>query len=193
MISYISGKILTTSAEYVVVVVNNIGYKVSVPLHNLIEGADVSLFLHTHYNQENGSQLWGFFTVEELKMFEQLLQVNGVGPKTAALLVYDLGISKIVQAISSEQPKELKVPGIGAKTSERIIIDMRDKISQFGQSTATGEKPTKKNMPYYDSIISTLENLGYQNSTAVEMYHLANITEELTLSEAIKKALSAGK
>jgi len=190
MIAYLSGTVLDAQADNIILLVGAIGYKVSLPHNSVLTGSVLNLYTHTHQNQDSAPQLWGFYKIEELTLFELLLQVSGVGPKTAALLVHDLGITKVVEAITTATPSGLKVPGIGAKTAERMIIDLRDKLVAFSGYVSSGG--ISKNQ-HYDSIISTLENLGYTHKEADQMYVAAKIPTDSTLSEAIKQTLNSNK
>lgn len=189
MIAYLTGKVLDTQPDSVIILVGSIGYKVNLPHNSLLPETELSLFIYTHHNQDNGGQLWGFYQAIELRLFELLLQVNGVGPKTAALLIHDLGIAKVVEAVTAENPAGLKVPGIGAKTAERMIIDLRDKLAGFAGYVSS----TSGRNQNYELILSALENLGYTRKLAEEMHAAANIPAEADLSTAIKMVLNTNR
>lgn len=188
MISFLQGKIRLSQANHLIIQVGGVGYKVQLPLNSLLEGSDVELFIYTHFNQDSGQQLWGFYDANQLKLFEQLVQVNGVGPKTAALLVHMLGVEKVISAINSSDAGGLKVPGIGSKTAERILIDLRGKVgeSSVGGSVVVGGVDSKLK----SDVVGALENLGYSSKLAEAMFSNAKIDNTMNTAEAIKAALA---
>ena len=177
MIAQLRGIVARSAGNYVVLDVNGVGYKVNVPL-TVIEGlppADQTLTLITHTQvREDDISLFGFLDESELKVFELLLTVSGVGPKVALGLLSALTANDLAQAISSDDVRTLtKVPGVGAKTAQRMVLELKEKILQFGFEQRVGKiaiaGPVKKlegNAALLDDAVSALINLGYNKPEA---------------------------
>ena len=166
MIGFLSGKIKFNGDGYLIVDVGGVGYKVEMGGGGFIEGDPIELFIYTHVREQE-LRLFGFKTSDELSLFEKLLSVPGVGPKTALALITELGVSGIVEAIKLDNPVGLKVSGIGAKTSEKIIIDLKDKV---GDKVYTTRKSavTSGNMDLYNESIEALMVLGFKKNEVEE-------------------------
>ncbi|MCR5743538.1 MAG: Holliday junction branch migration protein RuvA [Lachnospiraceae bacterium] len=132
MISSIHGKIIYADAGFVIVECAGVGYKVNVPKDLVMTyGIDDEILLYTYlqFSEQNGFALYGFLTVSEEKMFEQLLGVNSVGAKVAMSILSAMGVNGIASAIASNDAKMITaVQGVGAKTASKIILELRDKI-----------------------------------------------------------------
>lgn len=168
MIGYLKGSIIAVSQGRIIINCNGVGYQVEVGVEKntfLIED-EVELFIYTNV-RENEISLFGFETEEELRIFELLIGVNGVGPKAGISIVAELGVSQVVRSIVSNNTEDLeKVTGIGRKTSRKIILDLADKIKDYGfgiESAGTKEKKvsdeTEKKL---EEVGVALSNLGYQ-------------------------------
>lgn len=155
MIASISGQIKSKSGNYVVVEVNGIGYKVFVPLtyfDTLEENQTVSLFTHQHI-REDILDLFGFVSEQELSLFEKLLTVSSVGPKSALAIMSIAKAQQLEEAILAEDLDFLtSVSGVGKKTAQRIILELKSKIVDKGDKTITGQDR---------EVIEGLVNLGY--------------------------------
>src|SRR3972149_7503346 len=130
MIAKLTGKVSDQFVNYLIIEVGGVGYKVegSFPLFDA--SGQTTLFIHTHV-RENEIRLFGFMDFQQLQLFEELLTVSGVGPKIALVLINNLGISTIVNAIQTAKPESLKSPGVGLKTAQRIVIDLKSKVDIF--------------------------------------------------------------
>ncbi|MGE5297983.1 MAG: Holliday junction branch migration protein RuvA [Acidobacteriaceae bacterium] len=163
MIGSISGKIKYKSANYVIVETSGIGYKVFVPqslLFSLKLAQPIDLVIHT-YVREDQLTLFGFLTLEELEFFEMLLTVSGVGPKSALGIMSLESVSMIKSAIVSEDPSVFtKVSGIGRKTAERVIVELKEKVRTETDSVGAAKEHTDA----LDALIS----LGYSQQQARE-------------------------
>ncbi len=178
--------------------VNGVGYKVNVPLtviENLPEPTEsLTLVVHTQVREDDIS-LFGFINEVELRVFELLLTVSGVGPKVALGLLSALTADDLAQAISSDDVRTLtKVPGVGAKTAQRMVLELKEKIAQFGferrvdkLSTTGTVKKREGNDALLDDAISALINLGYNKPEAQRAADMA-IAEMLTTNPAPKFA-----
>lgn len=161
MIYSLRGVIQELTPTNVVIDVNGIGYYVGVSLQtsqNLVQGSEVLLYTQ-QIIREDAHLLFGFFSKEEKEMFNLLISVNGVGPVSALILLSSLSLSEASNAILSGNSALIqKVKGIGAKTAERIIIDLRDKVGIFGSSE---EKLSNyADNKYKNEALSALEVLG---------------------------------
>lgn len=169
MIASIQGTISATGKDFVVVVTGGIGFKVFVP-HSTMDRIDPSeeTFLHTTMIvREDSLTLYGFATSSEREVFDILLTVNGVGPKLALAILSSLSLDSLRNAIVSERAEILtRVPGIGNKTAQRILIELKDKL-KFGQDTA----PVGGFDDINTDVIDALVALGYsivEAQTAVQ-------------------------
>ncbi len=128
MISFLIGDVLFTDAESICLFANGIGWNINVadPL-SYVEGSQYSLYCYTHYTQDQSS-LWGVSSLEELMMLRKLVSVPGVGPRTATLLLSLKGVAQIKKSIEEGDLPSLKVKGLGEKTLQKIILELRGKI-----------------------------------------------------------------
>lgn len=197
MYAYFIGKIAYMQADSVVMEVNNIGYNIkvsAVTVQNLSHmSGDVKLYTYT-YVKEDALSLFGFLTKEELELFKMMITVNGIGPKGALAILSTMSVDTLRFAILSGDAKSIaKAPGIGAKTAERLIIDLKDKINaedvfaiEKGEAVTgvvTAELPAKK------EAIEALTALGYSATDAVKAVNMIDCTEDTTTEEILKAAL----
>lgn len=181
MIAYLSGKILTKTEKELIVMVSDVGYAVFVPrsfLEKYNEGQNIQLHIHTHVREDELS-LYGFATQEAWRLFKLLLTVSGVGPKSA-LEILNSPENQIKQAIAKKDSAWLtRIPGIGTKTAQRIIIDLHGKVAheKFEEPLTT--------TPSQDDLIQALISLGYPRHHVVE--GLKKIPAEISGEEAIIK------
>ncbi len=175
MIAYLSGKLLARQAASVIVDVNGVGYEVSIPLSTFYDleepGAAVQLSIYTQV-REDAIQLYGFKTPREREIFVTLLTVNGVGPKLALAMLSGLSPDELISAIRSGDLARLtRLPGVGRKTAERLVLELRDKIATLatpGLEGAVGVTPTPATPAdaLREDALSALLNLGYQRAAA---------------------------
>jgi len=188
MISYLKGHILIKKPKYLILSVNNIGYQIFVSektLLGLSEGQEVSLYTHQHIT-ENSQELYGFTTLPELELFKNLIAISGVGPKSALGVMTSASVEDIIQAILSEDPALLRtVSGIGPKTAERIVVELKSKIGRLGKEMNLKDISAA---PRDIEVIEALLGLGYSRKEVLEIIKQvpANVTDT---SERIKGAL----
>jgi Holliday junction DNA helicase RuvA len=149
-----------------VVDVNGVGYEVAISIPTFSElpsaGGEVSLHIHTHV-REDALALYGFLRAQEKQLFERLIAVSGIGPKLAITVLSGMQAEKMVAAIRGNDIAALtKIPGIGKKTAERMVLELRDKLESFGVAAAV----VSKHSPVEEDVLSALTNLGYQRATA---------------------------
>ncbi len=174
MIAYLSGKLIEKEANTVIVDVNGVGYDVMIPLSTFYDlgeiGEDVSLRIFT-YVREDTLQLFGFKTIRERELFLLLISVSGIGPKSAITALSGMSADEIIGAIRSNNLARLNsIPGVGKKTAERLVIELRDKIVKL--SAVASEEMKLEGIPQvsgdlvYDDALSALTNLGYHYNAA---------------------------
>ncbi len=187
MISYLKGIILFKNPNSLVINVNGIGYEVFVSINilsNYNPGSQIEIFTY-HNIKEDAQDLFGFKTADELGLFKKLITVSGVGPKTAMSFFSVSNINEIENAIANEDITFItRIPGIGKKTAERIVLELKNKISA---SLSPSGKPIR---PADNDVIDALVGLGYNLSQAREAVAAVPDGTEKT-EEKIKAALKA--
>lgn len=191
MIGLLRGQILKTDFRGVLLDVSGVGYNVQLPLTDL--GAmqlqqEATLFIHTHV-REDAFNLYGFVAEESLKLFELLISISGVGPRMGLGFLSGMSAQEIQSAIIAGDVGRLtKIPGVGKKTAERIVLELKDKIKKLAPMTdvrlGSGEV-------LWDDLSSALLNLGYKKAQvdkAIEKTRAQNLSE-LSLSQLLKEAL----
>jgi Holliday junction DNA helicase RuvA len=185
MIGSIKGKITQKAASYIIVETSGVGYKVFLPqvlLLSLKVGQDLSLVIHT-YVREDQLTLFGFQTLPDLEFFEMLLTVSGVGPKSALGIMSLASTDMIKSAIVSEDPSVFtKVSGIGRKTAERVIVELKSKL----KDEASAMPVAKEHSDAMDALIA----LGYKEQEARDALKTVPADTE-TIQDKIKIALRA--
>ncbi|SMB95731.1 Holliday junction DNA helicase subunit RuvA [Desulfonispora thiosulfatigenes DSM 11270] len=169
MISYLNGKIIKKELNSSIIVVNNIGYEVFMPnyLMDKIKIDDlIEIYTYIHIREDNW-QLYGFSTWEEKDYFTLLLNVSGIGPRVALGIVSNSTINQLNSAIQIENIAYLtKLPGVGKKTAQRMILELKEKINQI---TITEETTLPMNN-YNNGVIEALLALGYQMTEVDKIY-----------------------
>lgn len=168
MIGFIKGKIIYKDINSLIIENNGIGYRVEGCNINANEGNEIEVFVST-YMRENELKLFGFNSQIDLKIFELLIEVNGVGPKAALLLLGSLGSKKIIDAINFNKPEFLKVKGVGQKTSYKIILELSNKIKKYNlfSNTKTNEDEKVYDFELDQKIVDAKEaliSLGFKEN-----------------------------
>lgn len=191
MIAYLKGKLVIKSVDYIVIDVQGIGYKVymsKTAIDKLEEEKEIKIYTYLKVREDDIS-LFGFNTLEELNMFELLISVGGIGAKSAIVILSNITPSKFALAVITSDVNTLKkLQGIGPKTAQRIILELKDKIKteeaiENQENTIKQEKQIQEDM---EEIIQALQVLGYRR------YEINNILpkiKEETLEDRIKEAL----
>src|SRR6266550_8148404 len=178
MIANLSGTLLSKHATSVIVDVGGVGYEAAIPLSTFYElgepGSPVQLRIYTHV-REDTLQLYGFRTARERELFLQLISVSGVGPGLAIKLLSGMNADEMIASIRTNNLGRLvSIPGVGRKTAERLVVDLRDKIGalsspaleeEFAAKATAHGQPTSQDSMRNDAL-SALTNLGYQKSPA---------------------------
>lgn len=171
MIAHIRGSLIHKSTESVVIDVNGVGYEVFIPLSTFYKLPDLnqelSLKVHTHV-KEDALQLYGFLSIEEKEAFQMLITISGVGPKLARNILSGIPVADLVSAIANGDKARLSlIPGIGTKSAERLIVELRDKVKNLSKiDEKKPEAPSKDALA--SDVVSALENLGYKTALAEE-------------------------
>lgn len=190
MIAHINGRLVEKTATYVVIECSGVGYQLSISLNTYSKlGEGESCKLHTEFIvREDAQLLYGFKELSEKRLFQLLISVSGVGPATAMLVLSSAEAEEIQQAILSENAAWFKgVKGIGPKSAQRIIIDLKDKISKenIGANISVSLNNTIK-----DEALSALVNLGFQKNQAEKfIVKILKENNELKVEDVIKQAL----
>ena len=194
MFAYIKGKLAIKSTDYVVIDVGGVGYKIFAPISTINKLGEIGseAMVHTHYHvREDNISLYGFATAEELRMFELLIGVSGVGAKSANTILANISPSKFALSVITNDVKELtKLPGIGAKSAQRIILELKDKL-KTEESISAGDVITETIQVGNDNLseaIAALQVLGYPQREAAKAVASVN-AEGLSVEDIIKKAL----
>ena len=193
MFAYIKGILEQKSNNYVVIDVGGIGYKIFMATKAIEALGEIGeiVKVHTHYYvREDNISLYGFNTNEELRMFELLLQVSGIGAKSAIAMLSEISPSSFALAVISDDISQLvKIPGIGKKTAARIVLELKDKLKTEEAITQTEEvKLSISNEEETSEAIAALQVLGYTKREIEKA--LENVdTKNLQLEEIIKQGL----
>lgn len=169
MIAQLKGELARTEADYVVIDVNGVGYKVHLPLSIMAQlppvGNPTQLLIHTAV-KEDSITLYGFIDDSEQKLFELLLTVNGVGPKSALNILSVIPVEQIVGAVSSDDHRLLsRVPGVGTKTAQRIVLDLKEKV-QGWEIASRGVGLVEPGQRAAQDAVEGLIGLGYKRDDA---------------------------
>lgn len=199
MISYIRGILSEVSEDGIVVETGNIGYEIRVPVSVLEKlpslGSEIKIYTYMQV-REDGISLFGFLGKADLSMFRQLLGVNGIGPKGALGVLSVLSPDSLRMAIISGDAKAIaKAPGIGSKTAQRVILDLKDKVSLEEVLYGGGTPEIGAAVPKAAAIgpekeaIEALTALGYSPMEAARAVRRVEITSEMTAEDILKQSL----
>ena len=194
MFAYIKGKLEIKANDYIVIDVMGIGYKIymSPSAIDTLEEIGQTIKVHTHYHvREDNISLYGFKTLEELRMFELLITTSGIGAKSAITILSNITPSSFALAIiSNDTSKLVKIPGIGAKTAARIVLELKDKLKQTEQieGEAIDIKNTIEDNSKVEEAKSALQVLGYNSKEIMKVFEKLELSS-LSVEEIIKNAL----
>ena len=167
MIGFLTGKVLASSPEVVLLDVGGVGYEVHVPLSTYYEiekaesGAAVGLHIRTHL-RDDALTLFGFWTEREKLVFDHLLGVGGIGPKLARVILSGLSTEDLLAALAAGDIARLSTtPGVGKKTAERMVVELRDKVQTLAAELSVEPRPSTD-----DDLVMALVSLGYRKRDA---------------------------
>ena len=201
MIAYLTGTLLVKHATSVIVDVGGIGYEVTIPLSTFYEleevGSNVQLRIYTHV-REDALQLYGFKSTRERELFTRLISVSGIGPKLGITLLSGMSADEMIAAIRNNNLARLTlIPGVGRKTAERLVVELRDKIASLAAVAVEDEggvpaQPSEIMIEdaVHSDALSALINLGYQRSSAEKAITAAlNEGGEITVESILRRSL----
>jgi len=181
MIALLRGRLLEKHPNQIILETAGVGYDVLIPISTFSAlpdaGAEVQLRIYTHV-REDALALFGFLTAEEKTIFERLISVSGIGPKLAITVLSGLATPDLVSAIRNGQVDQLvRIPGVGKKTAERIVLELKDKLEGVGAgaATAVAEKPAARLSALEQDVLSALLNLGCKTPAAEAAVRQAKI------------------
>lgn len=197
MIGRLSGIVLEKQPPQILIDVNGVGYECQAPMNTIYHMPEVGgkVVLHTHLSiSENAHTLFAFYSLEERKLFRELIKVNGVGPKLALTILSGMSAIEFVQHVHHEDVTTLvKIPGIGKKTAERLVVEMKDKLkdwdvgSQPEQKTSASQSNNQNNDNVKEAI-SALVALGYKPTDASKAISQVD-DDNLSAAKLIRLAL----
>lgn len=197
MIAYLSGKLLEKQTNTVIIDVGGVGYEVSIPLSTFYElgeiGSDVQLRIYT-YVREDAIQLFGFKTNRERELYLRLLSVQGIGAKSGITMLSGMSADEIIMAIRTDDLARLtSIPGVGRKTAERLVIELRDKVGELASAGSSPLDAAPSALPadaVFEDALSALINLGYQRNAAEKaVKQAAQEGTEMSVQKLLRRSL----
>lgn len=187
MIGRLSGKLIEKQPPQIIVDVQGLGYELDVPMSTFynLPGLGESITLFTHLVvREDAHLLYGFGSDDERRAFRQLLKISGVGPKLALSVLSGLSVADLAQTVAMQETGRLtKIPGVGKKTAERLVLELRDKLDHAPNASSS---PALQKTSTAD-VLNALLALGYNDREA--QWALKQIPNDLSVSESIRQAL----
>ena len=201
MIAYIKGEVAWIEEERIVLESGNIGYNIMMPASSFdtqdLVGKEVKIYTHLNV-REDAMQLYGFLNLDELKTFRLLLGVNGIGPKAALGILSGLTTDELRFAVLSDDVKTIsKVPGIGKKTAQKLILELKDKIDleevfetkQEHARETEGKMESKEENAAKKDAVDALTALGYSSTEALRAVRQTGVTQDMDVETILKLAL----
>jgi holliday junction DNA helicase RuvA len=198
LIAQLSGKLIHKQPNTVIIDVGGVGYEATIPVSTFYElgepGTQVSLKIHTHV-REDLIQLYGFWTTREKELFSKLTSVSGVGPKLAITMLSGMPAVELIQAITSNDLLRLTaMPGVGRKTAERVVLELRDKLAVLSAAEREAEHVSVdtalSGLVVRDDTVAALMSLGYPKAMAERAVSDAIREEgERTIEAVLKRSL----
>ncbi len=191
MIAWLKGELLEKQVPTLLINVNGVGYELEAPMSTFYElpsvGETATIFVHMVV-REDAQLLFGFTSKQQREMFRSLIRVNGVGPKVALAVLSTLSAQELMQCMANEDVAQLcRVPGIGKKTAQRLVVEMKDRLEkEFGEvalESSAGESHASNTRDAVDALVA----LGYKNADASRV--VKTFDASLTSEELIRKAL----
>jgi Holliday junction DNA helicase RuvA len=190
MIAHLRGRLIARHPNQAIVEACGVGYDVNISVATFSElpatGADVALFIHTHV-REDALMLYGFLREQDKQLFEKLISVSGIGPRLAITILSGMQADAAVAAIRGNNLAALtRVPGIGKKTAERMVLELRDKLEAFGVTAASAVVS-----PVEEDVLSALVNLGFNRGDAERVLARLGARPEEGFDTLFRKAMAA--
>lgn len=195
MIALLTGKIAGKSPDWVILDVNGVGYRVQIPFSTFFalpeDGATLTLNIHTNV-KEDAIHLYGFLTPLEKQFFQLLVTVSGVGPKLAKDILSNIQPDQLASALCRGDIVRLSaIPGIGKKTAERLILELKDKVVKLGLVSESGSNAAAfhQDSSVRDDVSSALINLGYREAVVIKTLAELETEPDLPMETVLKLAL----
>lgn len=192
MIAYLRGQLLAKHPNQAIVETGGVGYDVAISVPTFSDlpatGGEVSLYIHTHV-REDVIALYGFLRAAEKQLFEKLITVSGIGPKLAITILSGMPVDEMVGAIRGNDAARLtRIPGIGRKIAERLVLELRDKLPLAG----AGQEPAVRSLSgVEEDVLSALQNLGYPRAAAEKaLSHAMKVAKAGSFDALFREALS---
>jgi len=202
MIALLRGRVLDKQPNRIILDVSGVGYDVQIPLSTFYEvgeeGTEVSLRIYTHV-REDALQLYGFISDVERQVFERLIGISGIGPKLAIAVLSGMDSRELIVAVQRADVARLTgIPGIGKKTAERIVLELKDRLTQLAAPAVVGPAAPSTGDRLRIDLLSALQNLGYHRQqvervitsvTSAGDAAAANVTFEQALRNALRELM----
>lgn len=198
MIAYIEGKIAELDPTYAILDIQGVGYQafISLNTYEALKGQQ-QVKLHTHQHiKEDANTLYGFISPQHKRLFLHLISISGVGPSTGLMILSSLSVEEIQHAIVNEEVKVIQsVKGIGAKTAQRIILELKDKMKREGILAAESSSTSSGHNTIRDEALQALVTLGFNKNTAEKTVNtiLKKSGNAVSVEELIKLALKSSR
>lgn len=195
MIDFVKGKLAYKDPAYVVIDVNGIGYNIGISLNTFSAiGANENIKLHTYFHvKEDIQALYGFYEANEREIFKALISISGIGPKSALIVLSTLSPEELKHAILMEDSKTIQsVKGIGAKTAQRVVLELKDKVGKLEAQGSLNISPNTYNTTKYEAL-SALTTLGIAKTSAEKAIDkfLKQAGGDASVEEIIKAVLKS--
>lgn len=195
MIGWLEGVLLHKKAPVLCLNVQGVGYEITAPMTTIFElpepGSKVALYIH-HQARDDGQYLYGFSREQDKELFRVLIRINGVGPKMALAILSTMSAQDLALAVGQDNIAAMTaIPGVGKKTAERLIVELRDKLDTAQLASTEQASPHAEQVSVHDSLadaIAALESLGYKTAEASKMIKTM-YKPGLSSEELIKQAL----
>lgn len=196
MIAYLKGEIQYCEATFLIIEVNGTGYHVNIPVstYNALKGMKTAMVLTHFHVKEDAQTLYGFHEPSERSLFLDLISISGIGPSIGLGMLSAMSPSEIKSAIVAENVKQIQsIKGIGAKTAQRVILELKDKFKKEDLIVQSGFSDGPSNNSIKNEALSALTNLGFAKNSAEKVIDkiLQKQGEKLSLEELIKLALKS--
>ncbi|MDF1612637.1 MAG: Holliday junction branch migration protein RuvA [Stygiobacter sp.] len=191
MIGFIKGKIIDKKPTKILIDVNGVGYLLNISINTfeiINDKEEISLYTYLHV-REDQLELFGFYSLAEKEMFELLISVSGIGPKSAQSILSGIQIDDLKEALKTANISRLvSIPGIGRKTAERLMIELRDKVENI---SADVEKSSTVSSTIKNDAITALVNLGYNQKVSERIVRaILDLNPNCTIEDLIRESLN---
>lgn len=191
MIAYLRGTVLLKQAGQIIIETGGVGYEVSVPLavlERVYEGQEAALFVH-HAVRDDGHYLYGFLTLQQRGWFREMIRVSGVGPKIALLILSGFDVDMLTQIVRNQDSAALiKLPGVGKKTAERLLIELNDRVARLPVGVASSQgiiRPASAKLDAEEALVA----LGYKPGEAAQLIERVGSDDDADTDTLIRRAL----